>query len=522
MSATAVNPRKIVIVGAGTAGWLSAGLLAARRRPTGEPYFSVTVIEPPDLAPIGVGEGTWPTMRATLKAIGAQESDFLAACNVSLKQGSKFVNWSQNRGESYYHPFEAPLKISGQAASDLWLTQADKTSFSQFASCQEHICERHLAPKLLTSPEFAGVLNYGYHFDSLGFAKFLHHHCEHVLGVKTIPDRMTGIIGKENGNISAIETSGHGCIDGDFFVDCTGFSALLLKQHYGAKFLPLTHILKNNRAVTARVPYSSNCPIQSTTVATAQSAGWIWDVSLATRRGIGYVHSSEHISTDAATAALIAYIDESGGDTSDLSVSELSFTCGHLDRFWINNCAAIGLSAGFIEPLEASSIMLTEIAARYLSEALIEDFENLAIGASEFNRKITKHWADITAFLKLHYVLTERTEPYWQAMTDPLSIPDDLGTQLDAWRREGLSRPDDTNALSLFPHESYQYIWHGMLGRRFSLANQGADAGSALPQAALSTSRREAERLARLLPTNVALLHDRINNTLMEATEVGP
>ena len=507
MNETAAHQMNIVIVGGGTAGWLTAGLLASRRQADGAPCFSVTIIEPPDLPPIGVGEGSWPTMRATLKAIGVTEREFLRSCNVSFKQGSKFIGWGADDGTHYYHPFDPPLRSAELSASEFWLQQDTAKTFSRFSNRQEDICEQHLAPKLVTSPEYAGVLNYGYHFDSHGLAKFLKDHCEHGLGVRMIPDLMTGVVTKENGDIVGVETSGRGLVEGDFFVDCTGFRALLMKGHFGIGAVSLSDILPANRAVTVQVPYAGDAPIQSTTVATAQKAGWIWDVSLANRRGVGYVHSSEYIETDQAIGSLFAYLGMEEKDAGDLAVRELKFEAGHLDKFWVRNCAGIGLAGGFIEPLEASSIMLTEISARALCDALTRNFGRGDGGAAQFNDKITRHWKEIVEFLKLHYVLSERREPFWQDNKLAGSIPAPLQRKLEDWQHGGPRAAASPDHDALFPIESYQYVWHGLRGR----AKSAGFAGMTGPKDGKAEDmvhqyHAQTKRLTALLPTNRRLL----------------
>lgn len=514
MEKPASGQMNIVIVGGGTAGWLTAGLLASRRHPDGAHCFSVTLIEPPNLPPIGVGEGSWPTMRATLKAIGVKERDFLHACNASFKQGSKFVGWARGGSEQYYHPFDPPLKADNLSAYELWRQHNAPDTFSRFSNRQEYVCEDELAPKLATSPGYAGVLNYGYHFDSFGLSKFLKDHCEKTLAVRTIPDLMTTAIQRENGDVEGIETREHGTISGDFFVDCTGFRALLMKGLLGVGTISLSDILPANRAVTAQIPYSDETSIQSTTVATAQTAGWIWDVSLATRRGVGYVHSSECISTDQAAATLLAYLSTKESDASDISLRELTFSAGHLEKFWVGNCVGIGLAGGFIEPLEASSIMLTEISARALCAGLTESRQRPAKGADTFNEKITGHWKEIVDFLKLHYVLSERSEPFWQNNKLAASIPTSLQEKLADWQCNGVRSIGPGSANALFPLESYQYVWHGMLGRiGRANAQMTTRAGQAQTAQIVEQYQTQTKRLLARLPTNGELISSYLENT---------
>lgn len=228
--------KKVVIVGGGSAGWITAGLLAAKHQPDGNAGLKVSVIESPDIPIIGVGEGTWPTMRKTLHTMGISEMDFIKTCSASFKQGSKFCQWRKNDpADFYYHPFDLPEGFMKGNVVEHWLSMKEKGSFSRVACPQETVCESHLAPKSLTSPDYAGFTNYGYHLDAGSFSVFLREHCTEKLGVEHIADTMIAIKALENGDISSIETKENGLVEGDLFIDCTGFRALLLGDHYGVK-----------------------------------------------------------------------------------------------------------------------------------------------------------------------------------------------------------------------------------------------------------------------------------------------
>ena len=497
---------RIVIVGGGTAGWLTAGLLAASRAANGAPRFSVTMIEPPDIPIIGVGEGTWPTMRETLRRIGVREKDFLRACSASFKQGSKFCGWTHGGEDFYYHPFEPPLAAKGADAARAWLSSDTDESFSNAVSHQERLCEAHRAPKTATSPDYAGVANYGYHFDAGALAGFLRDHCVQRLGVEIVADAMTGVEPDDTGAIKAIGTRASGAVAGDFFIDCTGFRAVLMKGHFGAHLTPLGDRLIADRALAVQSPYNEDEQIRSVTMGTAQDAGWIWDIGLATRRGVGYVHSSAHTDPHAAEATLRRYLARGNeGFAKDLSFRLLTFTPGYLDRFWEKNCVAVGLSAGFVEPLEASSIMLTELAARELA-GLLADMTDMNDAAAAFNGRMTAHWRQVVHFLKLHYALSARVEPFWRDNRDPASWPSDLRDDLQAWSQRPPSLDDFAGRSEIFPAESYQYVLYGATGAaaRASVERQanGADAGNL----AADKAAYDARRYLGLLPANRDLI----------------
>ena len=496
--------KTIVIVGGGTAGWLCAAIFAAKCDATRAPAFQVKVIEPVDIPIIGVGEGTWPTMRSTLNIIGVRERDFLKACHASFKQGSKFVNWQRGAGEFYYHPFEQALRVDGVPASALWHHHQSDQSYSNFAHYQEGLCENRLAPKTLTSPQYSGICNYGYHFDAGAMSKFLRAHCVRKLDVEIIGDQMLAALGNEAGDITAIKTKNSGDIAGDFFVDCTGFRSLLLKQHFGVGKVCLADTLIADRAMVAQLPYGEGEEIQSTTLGTAQNAGWVWDVSLGHRRGIGYVHSSAHVSLDEAERTLRHdYLGDNGAKRSAINLRELKFSAGYLKKFWVRNCVAIGLASGFVEPLEASSIIMTEISAHELARLLHTPAHTMSTLAQGYNERCSERWLQIADFLKLHYVLSERDEEFWRDNRSASAISSSLQEKLAHLNAFG-SLADQVKETDLFPAESYHYVYFGMKAGKSGIKH--SDTQTAMASSLHDKVRYEYQRLARLLPRNAQYL----------------
>ncbi|MGB5740610.1 MAG: tryptophan halogenase family protein [Woeseia sp.] len=502
--------RNIVIVGGGSAGWIAAGIIASEFIDSAHQDISVTLIESPDVKIIGVGEGTWPTMRTTLQKIGITETEFLTECCASFKQGTKFIGWvNGSEDDYYYHPFTAPAGYSGFNMVPYWLEQKNKVSFVNAVSAQGHLCDRHLAPKQASTPEYAAVANYAYHLDAGKFAALLQRHCTAKLSVRHVLDHVTHINGDPDQNIESLSTAHSGDIKGDLFVDCTGFAAMLLGQHFGIPYLDKQHFLCNDSALAIQVPYAdSHSPIASQTLSVAQSAGWIWDIGLTTRRGIGYTYSSAHITDDAAAAELKTYVETSGGKIPEqFEPRKISFRPGHREKFWHKNCVAVGMSAGFLEPLEASALVLVELAAKMISEDLPATHGVMEIVARRYNEKFSYRWDRIIDFLKLHYVLSKRADSeYWADHRRNDSVPDSLKELLTLWQHHIPGHGDFSHSEEVFSAASYQYILYGMgfVTRPRPSARLARNAAKA--QQLFVENMQNANKIVANLPTNRDLL----------------
>ena len=503
--------RHVVIVGGGSAGWLTAGLIAAEHRASVPDGLRVTLIESPDVPTIGVGEGTWPSMRDTLRRIGVSESDFLRECDAAFKQGSLFARWSTGRDDDYYfHPFSLPQGYGDAALVERWQAAHAGVPFADLASYQPHLCMAGRAPKQAATPEFAAVANYGYHLDAGKFGLFLKKHCLERLGVHYVPDHVLGIESHDNGDIAALRTRHHGLLAGDLFVDCTGMRSLLLGQHYGVPFLSQRHVLFNDTALAVQVPYASeDTPIASQTTSTAQQAGWIWDIGLPTRRGIGHVYSSAHTSDEEAERALRAYVAASGGPHDCPAPRKIGFQPGYRERFWHRNCVAVGLSAGFIEPLEASALAMVELSAAMIVDEMPVTREHMDVAARRFNDTFRYRWERVIDFLKLHYVLSRREDSahcssYWLDNRTAESIPGRLRELLSLWRYRAPMRGDFPRIEEVFPTASWQYVLYGMGWRNDAGATRRAD--GALADAFFREAADLTRRMLPALPANRALL----------------
>lgn len=460
--------KRVVIVGGGTAGWISAGVIAKKfMAATNGSDVSVTLIESSDIPTIGVGEGTWPTMRNTMKKIGISENDLVRECDATFKQGAKFAQWTTGTADDfYYHPFNitegypkldiAPYYWAKGGEAKQW----GPGSFSDSTCWQEHLCELGLAPKTLSTPEYADVANYAYHIDAGKLATFLRSHCVDKLNIRHIVDNVTGVNQSDDGFIASVSTEQNADIGGDLFIDCTGLACLLLGKTLGVPFVDHSDTLFIDSAIAMQVPYEDeDSAVATHTISTAQKSGWIWDIGLSSRRGTGHVYSSDHCSDDEAEQTLRDHI---GPKAKDLSTRKIKFTNGHRENFWVKNCVGIGLSAGFLEPLEATAIMLIEISATMVAEQFPPNREVMDITAQRFNKAFHYRWHAIIDFLKLHYVLSQRTEDFWADNRDPESVPESLQQLLELWKYQTPSDYDFSSQYELFRSPSYQFVLYGM------------------------------------------------------------
>lgn len=456
------NTQTVVVVGGGTAGWLTAGRIAAehKKRKSNAP-IEVLLIESPSTPIVGVGEGTWPTMRATLQALGIRETDFIRECDGTFKQGAKFAKWSQNDDDDfYYHPLMIPQGFPKKDLATDWLLGESNDSFSNAVCFQERLCELSLAPKLISTPEYACVANYSYHLDAGKFASFLQAHCTSSLGVKHVVADVIEVVNDLSGDIDYLRTEHKGDIAGDLFIDCTGFHALLIDKHYKVPLNDCSDVLEIDKAIATHVAYDTpESPIASHTISTGQSAGWVWDIGLRNRRGVGYVYCSKYISEDEALSELTSYI---GGSELITPPRTLDIKAGYRRVLWHRNCVAVGLSAGFLEPLEASAIVMVELSAAMIAEQFPATRDVMDIVAKRFNQTFIYRWERIVDFLKLHYILSKREEPFWKSMAAAERTPESLKDLMKLWRYQVPSDLDFTSNNEVFPAASYQYVLYGM------------------------------------------------------------
>src|SRR5882757_4898174 len=458
--------QSVLIVGGGTAGWLTAAFLARTLGTASGDGVRVTLVESSDIGIIGVGEGTFPSIKGTLAAIGIDEARFLRESNATFKQGIKFVDWVRARGVAgaghYFHPFSLPSqKPGGPELLPYWLLGAagPGVAFAEAATLQKRVADASHGPKRVGDADFLGPLNYAYHFDAARFAALLGEHAR-SLGVAHVLATVERVELDPSGAIGAVVTRESGPLKADLYVDCTGFRGALIGGALGSPFRNINDILFVDRAVAMQVPYERpDAPIASYTISTAHEAGWTWDIGLQKRRGIGYVYSSRYTDDARAEQVLRSYI----GPSSDaLSARHLKLNVGYREAQWVKNCVSVGLSAGFLEPLESSGIGLIETAA-YLIGYLFPFDGNTAPVAKLFNELMRARFERIVNFVKMHYCLTQRTDtPFWIDNADPRTAPDTLKEKLSMWRCRPPHRLDFVTDLEMYLPASWQFVLYGM------------------------------------------------------------
>ena len=500
--------KHVVVVGGGTAGWLTAGILAAKCVKEQGRDLKITLIESPTIGNIGVGEGTWPSLRTTLQIMGVSETEFIRHCDATFKQGACFRKWIDNSDDDfYYHPLMLPSNL-GPLNSVLRKLNMDSgidgLSYSNMLCAQEAVCERGLAPKSISTPEYQGALNYAYHLDTNKFSAFIKEHCTRKLNIYHVVQDIVSTTAGAEGEVAALLLADGSELTADFYIDCSGFAGLLIDKHFNVPFIDKSDILFCDRAVAVQCPYDDqHVSIASHTISTATGSGWIWDIGLQNRRGIGHVYSSKYTSDDEAERDLRKYV---GKQMDQLDVRRIKYTPGHREKFWEKNCVAVGLSAGFVEPLEASSILLVEISAFWIAEKLPNKKSGFAHCEKQFNTTFRYRWDTIVEFLKLHYCISKRTDTdFWRDNTHPDSIPDTLLDKLNLWREQCPSVVDFLNRADVFPFESYCYILYGM---KFKTATHPVgDAHLNMVEKRINNQQRNMAALINSLPGNRSLIN---------------
>lgn len=499
--------RKVVIVGGGSAGWMTAAYLNGALNDRGKKKsVDITLIESPDIPRISVGEATVPSIHHMLEVIGVDEIEFMKATDATFKQSIKYVNWLENKGESYHHPFSRATPGPIDKTGERWMKSLRDIPFMETVSAQTIISEITLSPKTLNGQPAPAPLKYAYHFDAQLFADYLSAFSV-ARGVTHIRANVQDVAVSGDGNITHVSLEDAQYISGDIFIDCTGFKALLMEKALGVGFEDYSQWLLCDQAIVAQFDYENHFPgvVRPYTTCTAQSAGWIWDTPTQTRRAIGYVHASEFISEDQAKTELLAYQDKS---LKDAETRVIKFKVGQRKKAWAGNCIAIGLSGGFIEPLESTGLYMSELAVVTLAEHFPYKDEDTLPLAFRFNRIISNRYYEILDFINLHYCLTRRNDTaFWREVQKPDRINDRLKAKLAHWHIKAPSQSDfedqafygynynraaaddaeidnrpPVDTGSLWNHSSYEAILFGMdfRGPEFE-TNMGAARKGAIP-----------------------------------------
>ena len=424
-------PKKILIVGGGTAGWMAANLLAKRWQNQG---VSIELLESPEIGIIGVGEGSTPQLKLFFDTIGVDESEWMPACNATFKNGIRFVDWSVRPGfEQYFHPFPAQSDVFTTASffkhCHLRRQGMDVDAHPDQFFLASQLAVQGLGPKAVES--FPLEVAYGYHFDSGLLGKFLAAKAG-AAGVVHHSAKMVDIRRNEQGDITALILESGDQIAADFFIDCTGFASLLLQKKLGVPFVSFANNLFNDRAVVAPTPITPDIPPE--TCATALSSGWAWKIPLTNRYGNGYVYSSAFCSADQAEHELRSHL---GLLDADVPVRHLNMKVGRVERHWHRNCLAVGLAQGFIEPLEATALHLVQETIT----GFIQAYERGGFGSQyrdEFNEKINRRFEGVRDYIVCHYrVSSRRDSEYWQANGANSNLSESLAAILNCWLAGG-------------------------------------------------------------------------------------
>lgn len=451
---------RIIIVGGGSSGWMTACLLNSRLNEDAKNRVKITLIEAPDIPAIGVGEATVPSIRRTLKAIGISEKEFMTGADATFKSLIRFENW--NEGQHFDHPFDRRARPQTDPAVMSWLSEnsGGGENFSNQFSVLSNTSTKLLAPKAIGWPEYQSTFPYAYHLDAVKLGQVLTEFGT-KRGIEHKLTKIQSVEVNETGDISALIADNGDNFTADLYIDCTGFSARL-----ATRVMPQTKDYSKNlicdRAVTLSIPYETYRPdhILPYTSANAKSAGWLWDINLRSRRSLGYVHSSAHISPDDAEAELRS---AEGPHAEGIPAKHIKFKTYKRSQSWHRNCIAIGLADGFVEPLESTGLYMMQFAAQSLVDILKNDAGYAPATTKQFNRLMQSLFDEILSYVALHYLTsTRRDTAFWKDATDNDRVPDSLTYLLDEWKHRP---PHDMDVLSnhrLFSLESYEYLLFGV------------------------------------------------------------
>ncbi|QEI11067.1 tryptophan halogenase family protein [Cellvibrio japonicus] len=442
----------ICIVGGGTAGWMAASLLSSALQGS---HIKITLIESPDIATIGVGESTVPSMMEFLRVCRINLKEFVEATSATFKLGIRFDDWLKP-GEQYFHPFgRVGQDINGFAFYQAWLKNSvDGYGTRWVDHSPSAIMAEHQRFMLRPSQQQNWVLrSYGYalHLDAILVARYLRDFSQGC-GVERIEATVDKVVIDERQFIHTLALNNGITITSDFFIDCTGFKGLLIEEALKVGYEDWTHYLPCNRAVAVQTTNAGTLP--PFTIATAREAGWTWRIPLQHRTGNGYVYSSQYCSDDQAIHTLLTAVE------GELLIEPrvIPFATGRRKKIWHNNCLALGLAAGFLEPLESTAIhLIYKTLVHFIRYFPDQDFEVYTEQA--FNQKINIDYQEIRDFIILHYCTTGRDDTEFWRWCQGMPVPDSLQEKICLFRARGQIEhtPDQ-----FFSQDSWCSILEGM------------------------------------------------------------
>ncbi len=449
--------KSIVILGGGTAGWIAANMLAKYLQ---EHNLDITLVESPDIGIIGVGEGSTPPLRQFMTNIGVEESDWMSRCDATYKTGITFRNWSTKPGfDEYFHPFQSqPDDFTVPAFfhnSFLRRQGVDLDGHPSQFFLAWHLALQRLAP--VAPPNFPFDMKYGYHFNSGLLGQFLQEWAAKK-GVKYRQATVTDVVLDDQGYIDYLKTDSEETIKADFYVDSSGFRSRLLRDALGVPFESCEDVLFNDSAVVFPTDPEENP--QPQTISTALKYGWVWKIPLTSRFGNGYVYSSKYVDDDDAEMELREHL---GLVDSDVEARRLKFPVGRVREHWVKNCLAVGLSQGFIEPLEATALdMVHETVFRFVEAANNGDMTDKY--RDDFNAYVSKRFDAVRDYIVCHYRINTRSDTdYWRDAGTNEKISQSLREILTTWI-QGKNITDELERQNLdayFPSMSWNCLLAG-------------------------------------------------------------
>ncbi|MDO6746771.1 tryptophan halogenase family protein [Gilvimarinus sp. 1_MG-2023] len=481
--------KKIVIVGGGAAGWMSACLMAQQWR--GD--IAITLVESSAIGTVGVGEGSTPFLRDFFQTLNIPEDEWMPACNATYKCGIRFPGWSSREDfASYFHPFNTELDQSGaiQFFKDCYARRMgyDLTPVPDDYFAASAIAKMGRAPFARMSDGSVQVAtDYGYHFDSHLLGEFLKQHAKR-LGVVHIDDKVVDVKCTEAGGIDSVQLAQSGRLAGDFFVDCTGFKSLLMREALAVPFISCQDRLSNNAAVALPARYAEDKAQKSAqpqarfpteTIAQAMPYGWMWRIPLTQRWGNGYVFDRNYADFDQIEAQLR---EQLGSACDDFSARRIMWEPGRLQHHWEKNCIAIGLSQGFLEPLEAPMLRIIQ----FTCERFVELYQSDGLSGraqQRFNQSVNQLIDGNIDYLQAHYLVSSRTDTaYWKTVQNNQVMSPELARLLRAWRsKESFDSVLSELSDALVYHKT---SWYCLLAGKgeFNLPTKQAPASAHAPK----------------------------------------